>query len=67
MEGYRLLSYLFSSEQKIVDNKTSFKEAIECAAKLIKDGFDKVTIFNKDGSVNRVYYNVNGKPQRLWS
>lgn len=62
---YHLVSYSFNAEFESEEIKEGLKEAISSAKNKIADGFDKVTICDEDGVVNRIYYNVNGQARRL--
>lgn len=62
---YHLVSYLFNAEFESDEIEDGLKDAISSAKNKIADGFDKVTIYDENGIINRVYYNVNGQARRL--
>lgn len=64
-KGYYLLAHSFHIGDREYRSYDSLKCAIKYAKNLIKDDFDKVTIYDETGVVNRIYYNVNGQARRL--
>lgn len=64
MSKYTISAFSFSKSLNVDLHANTVCESVSVAMKMIQDGFDKVTIYDKNGRVERIYYNVNGKPRR---
>lgn len=64
-ERYYIELYTFEGGSQNLRGYTSLKNAIDYAQNKIKEGYDKVTIYDYKGRVDRVYWNINGEARRL--
>lgn len=64
-DRFQIELFLFEDGTKKMRGLYALADAIKVAQSKIIEGYDKVTIYDKNNAVNRVYWNVNGKPCRL--
>lgn len=64
-KGYYLDLFAFEEGHRKLKVGECLKNAIKIAQKKIEEGYDKVSICDANGRIDRVYWNINGKACRL--